>query len=104
MSETYISRSPAIASRLLGNEMIVMSVTDSTFFSLNELASVLWDAADGCTSLSAIVERRICSTFDVDPQIALRDARQFVQDLSAHGILIVSTRPQAAPQPEKVPA
>ena len=42
MTETYIARSQAIASRLLGNEMMVMSVIDSTFFSLNEAATLIW--------------------------------------------------------------
>ena len=58
MSEKYIARSSAIAARLLGDEMMVMSTADSTFFTLNEVASVIWQAADGCTPLSEIVDRQ----------------------------------------------
>jgi hypothetical protein len=93
MSEKYISRSTAIAARVLGGEMMVMSAADSTFFTLNEVATVIWQAADGKTPLSAIVADRVCPTFDVEPEVAARDAEQFVEQLSQHGILKVSDHP-----------
>ena len=104
MSETYIIRSQAIASRLLGNEMMVMSVTDSTFFSLNEAATLIWESADGCTELKDIVEQKICPVFNVNPETALHDARQFIDQLSQHGILNVSSRPLNAAATAKIPA
>ena len=39
MSETYITRSSAIAARMLAGEMMVMNSMDSTFFTLNEVAT-----------------------------------------------------------------
>jgi hypothetical protein len=54
MPETYIARSTAIAARMLGGEMMIMSALDSTFFTLNEVATVIWQAADGNTPLSEI--------------------------------------------------
>ena len=47
MSAKYIAKSSAIASRLLGGEMMVMSAADSTFFTLNPVATTVWQAADG---------------------------------------------------------
>ena len=93
MSDKYIARSSAIAARLLGGEMMVMSAADSTFFTLNEVATVIWQAADGRTPLAQIVERTVCQEFDVEPEAALRDAEQFVTDLTQHGILLVSDYP-----------
>ena len=93
MVEKYIARSGAIAARMLGGEMMVMSTTDSTFFTLNEVATVIWQAADGRTPLSAIVRGRICQEFDVDPEQAQRGADRFVDELSQHGILLVSDHP-----------
>ena len=104
MSQTYIQRSRAIASRLLGNEMMIMSVTDSTFFTLNEIATVIWDAADGCTGLSEIVEQKICPVFDVDLETAMSDARNFVNELSRHGILTVSNQPKHFTETVNIPA
>jgi Coenzyme PQQ synthesis protein D (PqqD) len=93
MAEKYIARSKAIAARKLGSEMMIMSATDSTFFTLNEVASAIWQAADGRTPLSEIVVGQICEEFDVDPERAQRDADRFVDQLSRHGILVVSEQP-----------
>ena len=93
MSATYIARSSAIASRVLAGETMVMSVVDSTFFTLNEVASAIWQAADGVTPLEEIVTGRLCPEFEVTPEEALADAREFVNDLSSHGILLVSDHP-----------
>ena len=73
--------------------MMIMSTADSTFFTLNEVATMIWQAADGRTRLSDIVARKICPEFEVDPDRAGRDAEQFVNDLSRHGILLVSEEP-----------
>lgn len=72
-----------------------MSAVDSTFFTLNEVATLIWQSADGRTPLSNIVTGKICPEFEVDPEEAGRDAEQFVDDLSRHGILLVSEQPIA---------
>lgn len=99
MSETYIARSATIAARMLAGEMMVMNSLDSTFFTLNEVATVIWQAADGRTPLREIVRHTVCEQFDISPEEAMTDAEQFVADLSTHGILLVSDRPMAAEAP-----
>ncbi len=99
MSETYIARSTAIAARKLAGEMMVMNSLDSTFFTLNEVATVLWQAADGRTPLREIVRTTVCEQFDVSPEEAMADAEQFVADLSTHGILLVSDHPMVTEAP-----
>jgi Coenzyme PQQ synthesis protein D (PqqD) len=89
----YIARSPRIAARMLGEEMLVMAGQGSTLFTLNPTATVLWQAADGATPLNEIVERRICSEFEVKPEEALRDAEALAEDLAKHGILLISEEP-----------
>lgn len=91
----YVARSPDVAARRVGDELMVMSGRDSSLFSLNETAAVLWEAADGTTPLAGIVEREICSRFDVDRDEALRDAEALAEELAHHGILIVSHAPIA---------
>jgi hypothetical protein len=93
MNAKYIARSSAIAARKLGDEMIVMSALDSTLFTLNEVATVIWQAADGRTPLSDIVSGTVCREFDVEPELAYRDAEALVDDLAGHGILLVSEEP-----------
>jgi hypothetical protein len=89
----YVARSPRIAARMLGEEMLVMSGQGSTLFTLNSTATILWQSADGVTPLDEIVDRRICSEFEVQPEEAQRDAEALAQDLAKHGILLISEQP-----------
>jgi hypothetical protein len=89
----YVARSPRIAARKLSEETLVMSAQGSTLFTLNPTATVLWQAADGITALDAIVERHICSEFEVEPEQAIRDAEALAEDLARHGILLISEKP-----------
>jgi hypothetical protein len=93
MSEIYISKSTAVAARELGGEMMIMSATDSTLFSLNETATIIWNAADGQTPLTEIVECKICQEFNVEPEEAYCDAEELVKDLAHLGILQLSDKP-----------
>jgi hypothetical protein len=93
MKACYIARSPMVASRELGGEMIIMSAVNSTLFTLNDVASLIWKSADGATSLQQIVESKICAEFDVDPSVAFADAERLVAELAGHGVLLVSDHP-----------
>ena len=92
----YIVRSPAVAARSLGGEMIVMSMRDSTLFTLNETAKQIWEAADGRTPLEEIVRHGICDVFEVGPEQAYADAEALCRDLAHHGILLISEQPVAS--------
>jgi hypothetical protein len=83
----------------LGGEMMIMSALDSTLYSLNETATAIWQAADGRTPLSEIVERTVCAEYEVAPQDALQDAEELVRELASHGILRLSDQPIAVPAP-----
>jgi hypothetical protein len=93
MKPVYIARASSVAARSLDGEMMIMSASDSTLFTLNPIGTIIWQSADGETPLSEIVERKICSEFAVDTAQALLDAKSFVDDLSGHGILLVSDSP-----------
>lgn len=93
MSEKYIARSRSVAARALNGEMMIMSATDSTLFNLSDVATVIWQSADGRTPLSSIVRNRICAEFEVEENEAHRDAEKFVDELAAHGIVRISTQP-----------
>lgn len=107
MTAHYIARSPAVAARMLDGQMVIMSAKDSTLFALNEVASSIWQAADGITPLSEIVRDRICAVFDVHFDVALSDAETLVKELVGHGILFASNCPfpdSATQHPKRVEA
>jgi hypothetical protein len=89
----YVARATHVAARMIGGEMMIMSGRDSSLFSLNTTASAIWQAADGVTPLAALVEAHICTAYEVDRDVALRDAEEVVRDLASHGILRVSDTP-----------
>lgn len=89
----YVARSSEIAARRLGDEMMIMSGRDSTLFTLNDVATIIWEAADGSTTLDEIVESRICPQFEVEPAEALRDANALADELAERGILLLSDQP-----------
>ena len=99
MSKLYIARSPKLAARVLDGEMMIMSGHDSTLFTLNKTATIIWQAADGKTPLEEIVERRIVPEFEIDANSALQDAEILARELASHGILQVSEEPIAPTKP-----
>jgi hypothetical protein len=98
-ADKFISRSRDIAARMLGGEMMIMAIRDSSLFSLNETATVIWQAADGITPLREIVEREIVARFEVDSETAYNDALELVEDLARHGILTIADQPAASTSP-----
>jgi hypothetical protein len=93
MSSLYVARNPRVAARSLDGEMMIMSGRDSTLFTLNKTATILWQAADGATPLEQIVQQKICTEFEIEPGEALRDAETLARDLASHGILQISEEP-----------
>lgn len=93
MSALYFARGRNLAARMIGGEMMVMSGRDSSLFSLNATAAILWEAADGATPLAEVVLARIVPAFDVGREEALRDAEELVRGLAGHGILRLSETP-----------
>jgi len=99
MSRLYLARNPKVAARSLGGEMMIMSGRDSTLFTLNKTATILWQAADGSTPLDEIVDRQICSEFEVERDEALQDAESLARELAGHEILQISEQPIPQPAP-----
>ena len=93
MTSLYVARNPRVAARSLDGEMMIMSGRDSTMFTLNKTATILWQAADGATPLEQIVQQKICSEFEIEPGEALRDAETLARALASHGILQISEEP-----------
>jgi hypothetical protein len=93
MSSLYIARNSRVAARAMDGEMMIISGRDSTLFTLNETATILWQSADGATPLARIVEQRICAEFEVHLAEALHDAEVLARELAKHDILVVSEEP-----------
>jgi hypothetical protein len=95
MPEGYPAQNPRAAWRVYEGEAVIVSPEDSTLHTLNPVGTFIWEAADGRTSLAAIVEG-VCEVFDVDRAVAAQDAAAFVEQLSGRGLLTVLHAPPEA--------
>ena len=91
----YILHSSDVAARRIGDELLIMLARDSSLFSLNETAALLWQAADGKTPLDEIVANTLCAQFDIDYDIALEDTTELAHGLAERGILLIAEQPFA---------
>jgi hypothetical protein len=94
-TEIYLTQSPDTAARTIGEDTLIMSTIDSTIFVLNSVGTAIWNAADGATPLSRIIQDRICTDFEVTDEEAFVDAKEFVGQLAEHGILSISDAPNS---------
>jgi len=94
-TDIYLTQSNDVAARTIGDDTLIMSTLDSTIFMLNSVGSAIWNSADGSTPLSRIVHEHLCEEFEVGEEEAFADAKEFVDQLATHGILLVSETPAA---------
>jgi hypothetical protein len=89
----YVVRESRVAARMIGDELMIMSGTDSTLFMLNATAAALWQAADGITPLAELVRECICARFEVEETVAQQDALEVLESLAQCGIVRFSETP-----------
>ena len=92
MAQRYVGRSSAIAARWLGDTVMIMVARDSSLFELNPTGSAIWQAADGRTTLAAIVTKLFTGS-DSELELAFRDAEVFVGEIASHGVLVLLDEP-----------
>jgi hypothetical protein len=99
MSELFFARAGQLAARKVAGEVVILRARDSSLYVLNPVASAVWEAADGQTSLDAVVRDVICHAFEVDLETARRDASELVVALAAEGLFRTAEQPMAADDP-----
>ena len=79
MTDVFIAREERLAARRVAGEMVILSADDSSLYVLNELGTILWEAADGATPLHEIVRRVVCEEYEVDAEEASDEVVAFWQ-------------------------
>jgi hypothetical protein len=92
VADRYVLQNPLAAWRVYDGEAVIVSPEDSTLHTLNEVGTLVWEAADGRTSLAAITAR-VCERYDVGPAAAERDVATFVEELRSRGLVTVLDAP-----------
>jgi hypothetical protein len=90
--DRYPLQNPLAAWRVYDGEAVIVSPADSTLHTLNEVGTLVWEAADGRTPVAAIVAR-LCSQYDVETPEAERDVEAFVERLREKGLITLLDAP-----------
>jgi len=88
----YPYRNVRVATRTIEGEAVAVSPDDSTLHSFNRVGTLIWEMADGQTSIEAIVDG-VISRFEVDREQALADVDAFCGELVEKEILFLSDEP-----------
>jgi hypothetical protein len=81
---------PGTASRVFGDEAVIISPNENMVRMLNPSASRIWELADGSRTLEQIAQELVVE-FDIDPAQARQSVDQFVDELMSKGLLVWST-------------
>ena len=80
INELFIKNDEKTAYRIIEDEAVVVNVNESTFHTLNPVATLIWKNLDGNNRVEDLVQI-IGEEFDVDPETALKDCIEFINDL-----------------------
>jgi hypothetical protein len=74
-------RNKNVAWRVIEQEAILISSEDSMLHSLDEVATLIWEMADGEHTVDQIVDR-VCEEYDVEREQAQKDTVEFLEKLA----------------------
>jgi len=86
MHDRYPVQNPRAAWRVYDGEAVIVSPDDSSMHALNAIGTAVWQAADGATSVGAIITR-LAAELDTPAELVERDVTTFVVQLASRGLL-----------------
>jgi len=93
MLDKYVVRNnEKTAYRVIDGEAVVVNLKDSTFHTLNPVATFIWEQADGRIKAGQMIEK-ICDEFEVDWDTAEEDCLEFLGALISKGLVVLSRNP-----------
>jgi hypothetical protein len=82
----YLAQSPKAAFRIINGEAVIVDVSTSMLYSLNSLATLIWEVSDSKTTVKDIVDK-IEKEYEVEREVAEKDCIEFVNDFIGKGLL-----------------
>jgi hypothetical protein len=75
-----------IAWRKVGDEIVVLDLNTSIYWSLNELAGFIWELLSQGMQEKDIVSQ-VCDHYDVSEKVSEKDVRAYLDDLAKEGLV-----------------
>ena len=93
MLDEYVNKNnEKTAYRTIDGEAVVVNLKDSTFHTLNPVATFIWEQADGRIRTKQLIEK-LCQEFEVDWGTAEKDCLEFLGELVRKGLVVLSRNP-----------
>ncbi len=97
MDSVLAVRSPQVISEILDGEAVIIDLETGTYFSLDPVASSIWDAiAAGGTTAAGIV-RGLAAAYGTAPSEAEAALAPFLARLAAERLVVPVSGPESAP-------
>lgn len=89
----YLTQSSKTAYRILDGEAVIVNLESSMLYSLNPVATLIWEMSDGRASIEKVVDK-IYEEFKVEREVAKKDCLEFVHDFAGKGLLVMEEKPE----------
>jgi hypothetical protein len=91
ISDSCFIKGKDLVTRNVAGETIIVPVRNNvgnldSIYTLNEVATMIWQLIDGKNSVSEIAEE-ICTTYEVTPEEAKKDTVDFLKSLEEAGLI-----------------
>jgi len=83
----YLTQDRKTAYRVISGEAVIVDPSTSMLYSLNPVATLIWETSSERTTVEKIVDR-IVEEFEVERSAAEKDCLEFARDFIDKGILI----------------
>ena len=84
----YLVQNPKTAYRTIKDESVIVDLNNSLLYSLNPVASIIWEMSNGKTEIKQIIDR-VKNEFDIERSVAEGDCMEFADDFIQKGLLII---------------
>jgi hypothetical protein len=86
---SIISRSKEIVFNKLDDEIMMMSIKNSEYYGLDNIASRIWELLANPSTLSQIVEK-LSEEFEVSEDTCYTDVTEFLKALDEKNLIVIS--------------
>ncbi|MDW3196128.1 MAG: PqqD family protein [Cytophagales bacterium] len=84
-----VVRNEQIIFSSIAEEVIIMDTETNYYISLDEIASVIWESISKPIAVQELCQS-LCSQYDVDYDVCLKDVTKFLSESTEKGWVIVS--------------
>ena len=89
MLDKQLKISDRVAARIIGGETVIIGLDDNTMNILNDVGTFIWERVDAGKAMREIVSE-ICDEYEVDEEMAQRDAEMFVKEMLSKKMFLES--------------